>query len=173
MINELKDEKMKLKIKPKSEQYFLNKLLFNQVTKCSKNPYNAFEINNNKYKSLMNQNKSIFNNSDNDYYDDNFDGNKFKNKLLREAIKFSSKKKRIRVFIDKRKDKIKKKLQLLEKDVDLYSPVYKRLLSAQILKKQNRVINQNKTYENFIKNNIKNFLFSEAGELNVKKKIYS
>jgi hypothetical protein len=155
MNNELNDEK----IKPKSEHYFLNKLLYNQAKKSTKKPRKSYDINN-KYKSLTHKNKSLFNNSDNGNNND-FDIYKFKNRVLRDAISYSSNKKKFKGFVEKRRIKIKKKLNLLEKDIDLYSPIYKRLLSAQLFKKQNEVFNKNKTYENLIKN----YLFSEKKDI--------
>ena len=167
MDNELNHEKKKLKITPKKPQYFQNKLFYKKSNKNKNHSLNIFSKVN-KYKTLINQNNSFKNNTQNNIIASDFFI--FNNKLLREAISLNSykyKKKDIGILV-KAKVKPKKRLKLLEKDIDFYSPEYKRLFSAQILDSKNKCFNQNKTYDRFIKNNIKKFLYSET-ESNPKK----
>ena len=167
MDNELSHEKKELQITPKKPQYFQNRLFFNKPNINQNHSLNIFSKIN-KYKTLINQKNSYKNNTQNniiasDYFI-------FNNKLLREAISLNAykyKKKDIGIIV-KTKAKPKKKLKLLEKDFDLFSSEYKRLFSAQILDSKNKTFNQNKTYDRFIKNNIKKFLYSET-EINPKK----
>ncbi len=169
MNNELNEEQFDLKITPKTEQYFKNKLLLTQTNQMKKYPYNIFNISNNinnKYNNLMKENKSFLNSSENNNNNTTFDFYKFNNKLLREAISLNSynNKDQDEECTKKKKLKIKKKLKLLEKDVDFYSPEYKRLLSAHMFNAQARIFNQGKTYKHLIKKNIKNFLLSHNNE---------
>ena len=167
MDNELNCEKKELQITPKKSQYFINKLIFNKPNKNKIHSLNIFSKIN-KYKTLIIQNNLYKNNTQNNIIATDFFI--LKNKLLREAISINSykyKKKDIGILV-KTKVKQKKRLKLLEKDIDLYSPEYKRLFSAQILDSKNKIFNQNKTYDRCIKNNIKRFLYSKT-ETNAKK----
>ena len=171
MDNKLNREKIELKIKPKREQYFKNKLLFIKTSKITKYPLNTIEKNlKNKYKYLIKQkheDKSIQNHNN-----VSLDYDKFNNKLLREAISLNIYKNKNKLLssAEQKRDKIKRRLKLLEKDIDIYSPEYKRLFSAQILDTKTKFFNQNKTYDRIIKYNLKKFLFSETKEYKINNK---
>ena len=167
MNNEISEEKIERIITPKKTQYFQNKLLFNQTRQTQNQNHFLNTYSNNikqiKYNTIINCN--LFNNN---ITKNNISLNyfKFNNKILREAIELNSynhKKKDISILV-KNKLNRKNRLRLLEKDIDLYSPQYKRLFSAQILDSKTKYFNQNKTYDRLIKNNLKKFLFSEPRE---------
>ena len=155
MNNEIEEENKELKITPKKSEYFQNRLLY---IKSNKNQ-NYFLNSSNKKNQYFSNNNNKDNNISLNFF-------KFNNKILREAIilnSFKQQKKDISILV-KRTSNGNKKLKLLEKDIDLYSPEYKRLFSTQIFNSKTKHFNQNKTYERLIRNNIKKFLFSETNE---------
>ena len=162
MDKKLNNEKLYLKISSKRDHFFQKNVLYN---KPYKKPNNSLNTKNNniedKFKNLTNN----FLKKNNGENTTSFNYFKFNNKLLREAISLNSYKEKDRkiCYIIYKKNNIKKRLKLLEKDIDLYSPEYQRLSSTHNLatKKKYFSLKQNMTYEKNIQKNINNFLFSE------------
>ena len=164
MDNQLNAESRELKITPKSELYFMNKLLNNTNTKnpvkISSSIQKKFE--NNKYFKINNLNSKINskeNNTISNFYKSN-------DKLIKQdkslsSYKYKENNKKDFGCVVHIKLKNNKHLKSLNKNFDFYSPKYQRLFSGNIIKEQNRIFNQNYTYDKHIKTNIKNFLFSE------------
>ena len=170
MDNILNDENIDLKITPKSEHYFNNKL-FNKENNYTKVPLKILDNSikhNFENKNSFKYNSLIFKRNNTEGISDFY---KFNNDFLREACltSYRHKEKSTKDFgcdTNIGGIKFRRHLKLLEKDVDFHSPEYQRLYSSRNLKNISEFIkfklfNHNNTYEHQIKNNIKKFLFSD------------
>ena len=146
------DDNFDIIITPKKSHYFQNKLSSNKIFKNKKFFFNSYgnSSKKTKYKSLLNQNK---------YFESHITSGIFNynNELIRKKIILNlenhNKKDRTPLIL-------KKSLKLLEKDIDLYSPKYKRIFSAKISNSKSKNFNQ-KNETHLFKTNIKKYFFTE------------